>query len=658
MQLRRRHTVRPVPSSEAMESRTMLAAVPLGSQFFIASGYTNGNGAPEAIAMEPDGDYVVTWEGDDAPDSGGVFARRYAANGTPLTPILQANTEVAGLQFVPAVAVDDVGNFVVAWESRDQDGDGAGIYAQRFSPSGQRLGDEFLVNTTASLEQRWPKVAVDSDGDFLVTWTGGYQSTVGYDVYAQRYTAAGEPVGTEARLNADAAGDQMFSAVAMDADGDFVATWVNSSPATVGYDIYAQRFDRAGQELGPAFRVNTTTAATQVNPSVALDDAGGFVIAWSGNFNANYNGTIRAQAFSAAGAPRGPEILVSAAGVLTARNPSVAVTPGGAFVVSWTDGIYQGNDWIGTRVLVREFSADGVGSDAFVVASGQGHGHPAVATDGNGRYTVVWTTYDPSLNGTVYGRRFAPVGGTAVAAVVGRYVFYNHSSFDGNDALAGPADDGAIAPDKSALTPGQVASSFANVTSYSRGINGVMFDVSGGLPMTALAGLAGSVRLQVGTSGDPSSWAAAPRPSSVGIRAGAGANGSDRITLVWDDGAIRNTWLRVTVPAVPLYGLANADLFYFGNLVGDVGTADSTVVNTLDLFAVRRSYFSTSPITGRFDFDRDGRVTAADYVLARGNVLRALPRLVTPLPPPAPSVAGVGGRATGGTRRVAYEVLV
>jgi hypothetical protein len=653
MQRRRRTSLRPLPSSEALEGRVLLAVVPLGPQFFIAGGYTNANGAPQAIAMGPEGDYVVTWEGDDAADSGGVFVRRYAANGTPLTPILQANTTVVGLQFVPAVDVDDAGNFVVAWESKDQDGDGAGIYAQRFSATGGRLGEEFLVNTTASLEQRWPKVAVDADGDFLVTWTGGDQGSVGYDVYAQRYTAAGEPVGTEARLNSDAEGDQLFSAVAMDADGDFVATWVNSSQATVGYDIYAQRFDRAGQELGPAFRVNTTTAATQVNPSVSMDGAGDFVIAWSGNFNTNYSGTIRAQVFSATGAPRGAEILVSAAGVLTARNPTVAMTPWGAFVVSWQDGNYFGNDAVGTRVLVREYSADGVGGEAFVVASGQGHAHAAAATDAGGRYTVVWTTYDPSLNGMVYGRRFAAVGGAPAAAVLGKYVFYNDSSFDGNDPSPGASDDGAIATDKAALLPGQPAT-FANVTSYARGLNGIMFDVSGNIPMTALAGLAGSVRFQAGRDGDPSTWPDAPRPALIGIRGGAGVNGSDRVTLVWNDRAVRNLWLRVTIPALPQYGLAGADVFYFGNLVGDVGTDSTPWVNTVDLFAVRRNFFSTSPLTGRFDFDRDGRVTAADYAQARGNIHRRLQRLVAP----AQSVAGGATGATGGTERVADGVLM
>ncbi len=40
-----------------------------------------------------------------------------------------------------------------------------------------------------------------------------------------------------------------------------------------------------------------------------------------------------------------------------------------------------------------------------------------------------------------------------MTAVVDRHVFYNESSFDGGDAAIGPADDGAIAPDKTPYVP-------------------------------------------------------------------------------------------------------------------------------------------------------------------------------------------------------------
>src|SRR5690348_6381568 len=65
----------------------------------------------------------------------------------------------------------------------------------------------------------------------------------------------------------------------------------------------------------------------------------------------------------------------------------------------------------------------------------------------------------------------------AAPSVVGRWLFYNQSAFDGNDPAANPADDGAIATDKSALTPNNTAQT-TNFTSYSKGINGLMVDIA------------------------------------------------------------------------------------------------------------------------------------------------------------------------------------
>ena len=69
------------------------------------------------------------------------------------------------------------------------------------------------------------------------------------------------------------------------------------------------------------------------------------------------------------------------------------------------------------------------------------------------------------------------------ATIAGRHIFYNRSAWDGNNATANAYDDAAIATDKQALRAGQKAT-FANYTSYSHGINGLMIDVQnlGGTP--------------------------------------------------------------------------------------------------------------------------------------------------------------------------------
>ena len=135
------------------------------------------------------------------------------------------------------------------------------------------------------------------------------------------------------------------------------------------------------------------------------------------------------------------------------------------------------------------------------------------------------------------------------ARIVGCHLFYNNSGFDGG---AGASDDDAIAFDKAALLPGEAATP-VNFSSYSRGINGIMVDVFDLPSATDLT--ADDFELATGVSDDPAGWTAAPAPSSISVRRGAGPYGSDRVTLVWPDGAINNTWLRVAVLATAGTGL-------------------------------------------------------------------------------------------------------
>ena len=178
------------------------------------------------------------------------------------------------------------------------------------------------------------------------------------------------------------------------------------------------------------------------------------------------------------------------------------------------------------------------------------------------------------------------------ATVTGRRVFYNHSAWDGNDSAANANDDNAIAPDKTALLPGGTAT-FANYTSYSRGLNGIMVDIAGlrGTPTVS------DFTFKVGNDNSPAGWSTAPDPVSITVRAGAGTNGSDRVTLIWNDNnldgvvdaneAVAKKWLEVTVKATANTGLAADDVFYFGNAVGESGNSVTEAeVSVLDAFAV------------------------------------------------------------------------
>src|SRR5688572_8274596 len=99
--------------------------------------------------------------------------RRVLLSLSPAGGEFPVNTFTTNAQTIPAVAADADGDFVVAWQSEGQDGNGPGIYAQRFDAGGGPRGAEFLVNDTAFAGSQFrPAVAMDADGDFVITWDG------------------------------------------------------------------------------------------------------------------------------------------------------------------------------------------------------------------------------------------------------------------------------------------------------------------------------------------------------------------------------------------------------------------------------------------------------------------------------------------------------
>jgi hypothetical protein len=230
------------------------------------------------------------------------------------------------------------------------------------------------------------------------------------------------------------------------------------------------------------------------------------------------------------------------------------------------------------------------------------------------------------------------VGGTIVAAaaapssVVGRRLFYKGSAWDDTNAdMPGFSDDNAIASDKTAYLPGGGTSGFSAVSSYHKGINGLMVDLSG--PHGAIA--ANDFIFKVGNNNSPNLWATAPAPTLVTVRSGAGAGGSDRVELFWADNAIANTWLEVVVRGDDALGSSNtdtgldaSDVFFFGSAVGDTGAGNTTTfgVNSADEIAIRNDPHPVGDpavITNPHDLNRDLIVNSTDQIIARNNVVAA-----------------------------------
>jgi hypothetical protein len=208
--------------------------------------------------------------------------------------------------------------------------------------------------------------------------------------------------------------------------------------------------------------------------------------------------------------------------------------------------------------------------------------------------------------------------------VVGRSLFYDASKFDGAFAGISSLDDLAIAADKSAYLPGAGMATFANISSYVRGLNGIMVDVVGLDDAISLD----DFQFRTGNDNDPDSWLPAPQPIAMTLRPGAGEGGADRIELVWGSSAVKNAWLQVTLEGNDAWGgfnsntgLATSDVFYFGSRLGDTGSGSDQVfiTNIADELAARANPGINQSVSSLYDFDRNGLVNIGDQLVARMN---------------------------------------
>lgn len=247
-----------------------------------------------------------------------------------------------------SMARDAAGGFVMVWEQGATNSPiASSIHIQRFNAAGKPQGSPFQVQTS-DIEPLAPSVAMDAAGDFVVAWVSigaPYQQTATYDVHAQRYDAAGIAQGGEFLVSTFADFDDLNPSVAMDAAGDFVIVWQGEhSPGGVpepleDYRIYARRYSAAGTALGDQFRVSD--ASTNENwPRVAMDAAGDFVAAWHTGDDQDLiylAQDIRAQRYDAAGVAQGGAFPLSTAANTGRDAPNVAMDAAGRFVVAWNN---------------------------------------------------------------------------------------------------------------------------------------------------------------------------------------------------------------------------------------------------------------------------------------------------------------------------------
>jgi hypothetical protein len=362
----------------------------------------------------------------------GVYARRYdAATGLwgdeflvnqDTSPPDDIGDQRVGNQLSSSVAMDDEGDFVITWSSDSyyaapsEDQSGYGVYARRYNRDGTPAGEQFLINTTKSQDQSDSSIAMDADGDFVVTWTSRNQDTPSSrGIYAQRYSSDGTRIGGEIAVNTFVTSDQIHSSVAMDANGNFVVVWEsNTQTGDDSWGIRGQLFNADGTKKGAEFQINTYTTGDQRHASVSMDATGNFVVAWDSVQGVSEGREINARRFDRDGNPLGDEFNVNVASAGNQQIPNVKMVKTGGFIVTWT-----GTDASGQGIYARRYGANGLplsgaDGDEFVVNRVSGtnttsetgnQNFAAVGADGSGNFGFAWTG-NQGGDGDVYFRPF------------------------------------------------------------------------------------------------------------------------------------------------------------------------------------------------------------------------------------------------------------
>lgn len=429
----------------------MLAVNPLSAEILL-NNVTAGAQQFTGVAMDNSGNFVATWSSYGQDGSGaGVYARRFDATGAAIGSEFLVNTFTTGDQVASSIAMSDTGDFVISWLSKNQDGSGDGIFAQRFNAAGVKQGSEFQVNQYTTYNQNDVSIAMDSDGDFVISWSSGNSDPFAspqpqdgflYGVYARRYNASGVAQGNEFRVNDTTDSYEAVSSVAMDDAGNFVISWTQFDLfGTSELNIFAKRYNAAGTAIGGAFQVNSITTMSQVYSSVAMDADGDFVIAFGSNHldNVTMRSDIFARRYNSSGVAQGAEFLVNTYATANQFVPVVSMDSAGNFVIAWNSGLkaedsptpadQQDGSFYG--IYARRYTASGVADGGEVQINTYTTGNqvlPSIAVNASGNFVVAWSS--DGQDGSGYGNyaRLYTDNNLPVANAGGPYVINEGSS--------------------------------------------------------------------------------------------------------------------------------------------------------------------------------------------------------------------------------------
>lgn len=349
-----------------------------------------------AIDQVENGNWAVAWQ-DDAEDDGiyQIYTRGFDSDGNERFPKQRVNT--VGINSVdatnPAMAMAPDGSFVIVWQSGQK-----AIKMRTFRPDGTVLGGFELpvVNVTGNGQVLNPDVAMDDYGNFVITWADDDDGNGLFQVKAIGFRSNLSSWFTAKTINTNSSGQQQKPKIAMAGNGDHVITWQDDKDGT--WDVNVRGFNADGTEKFPQMPAQDDPTGEQRAPDIAMNDDGQFVIVWEDDTDLNNAYQVRAHAFQANGANLFGDITVNKDAAGNQLSPSVDMDSNGHWYCVWEDSGQGGRGFQmmsnafrmnGTRLNTSDVRANPV-TNVTHVFNTPARKQPVISAHRSGRYIVAW----------------------------------------------------------------------------------------------------------------------------------------------------------------------------------------------------------------------------------------------------------------------------
>jgi hypothetical protein len=228
------------------------------------------------LAVDLAGNVSAAWVEDPGGKSDVYFSRR-PPGGTWETPEKINDMSQTGINCqYPSLAVGSGGTVYAVWQDNRNGNDG--IYFSYRPPNGSWHTNEKVNTKPGEGNQRYPKIAIDDQGNAYVLWETSYNTS---DIYFSYRPQSGSWQG-HTPINQISIGWRGRPTLAVNPDGGIYAAWQDNHEGISWdvYDIYWS-YRPAGGEWSQEVKVNSDPGPFQrFYPSIAVNSWGTVLVAW------------------------------------------------------------------------------------------------------------------------------------------------------------------------------------------------------------------------------------------------------------------------------------------------------------------------------------------------------------------------------------------